>query len=218
MKIFLLGATGRTGKHVVNEVIQKGYELNCLVRDAKKIKVSNDRLKIFEGSPENDSDLERAMRDCQAIINVLNVSRNSDFPWSELRTPETFLSNVTKHVIRLAESQHIKRIIVCSAWGVSETKKDLPGWFRWFIDNSNIGYAYRDHERQEELLMKSDLLWTFVRPAGLTNFKKYQRVVESYNNVPKPSMTITRLSLAKYLVDALTNDTLIQKAPVISGK
>ena len=97
-------------------------------------------------------------------------------------------------------------------------KKELPGWFRWIIDNSNVGYAYRDHERQEELLMKSNLPWTIVRPEGLLNFKKYQEVIESYNHVPKPEMTITRLTVAKYLVDAISNGGLIHKTPTISGR
>ena len=198
MKIFLLGATGRTGKFVVDEALQRGHELNCLVRDPQKIKSVHERLKVFEGSPDNITDLERAIENCEAIINVLNVSRNSDFPWAKLRTSPMFLSYVMKNVIELAARHKVKRIIACSAWGVAETKNDLPRWFRWLIDNSNIGYTYRDHERQEKLLMSSALSWTIVRPAGLTNFKKYQQIIESYNNEPKPRMTINRISLAKY--------------------
>ena len=164
MKILLLGATGRTGKLVVDEALQRGYELNCLVRDPQKIKSVHERLKVFEGSPEKKSDLEASIKNCEAIINVLNVSRNSDFPWSKLRTPPMFLSEVMKNVIELAENHKVKRIVVCSAWGAAETKNDLPPWFRWFIDNSNIGYTYRDHERQEKLLMKSHAVMDYSSP------------------------------------------------------
>ncbi len=75
-----------------------------------------------------------------------------------------FLSDVMKNVIELAEIHKVKRIIACSAWGAAETKKDLPAWFRWFIDNSNIGYTYRDHERQEKLLMNSKLIVDHCSP------------------------------------------------------
>ena len=218
MKILLLGASGRTGKLVVDEALQRGHELNCLVRDPQKIKSVHERLKVFQGSPEKKSDLEASIKNCEAIINVLNVSRNSDFPWSKLRTPPMFLSDVIKNVIELAENHNAKRIVVCSAWGAAETKNDLPAWFRWLIDNSNIGYTYRDHERQEKLIMKSNLPWTIVRPVGLTNFKKYQEIVESFNNKPKPRMTVNRISLAKYLVEAISIESLVYKAPVISGK
>ena len=129
-----------------------------------------------------------------------------------------FLSYVMKNVIELAAIHKVKRIIACSAWGAAETKNDLPAWFRWLIDNSNIGYTYKDHERQEKLLMSSTLSWTIVRPTGLTNFKKYQQIIESYNNKPKPRMTINRISLAKYMVEAITDERLIHKAPTISGR
>ena len=218
MKIFLLGATGRTGKLVVYEALQRGHELNCLVRDAQKIKSAHEHLKIFEGSAERRSDLEAPMKTCEAIINVLNISRNSDFPWAKLRTSPAFLSDVMKNIIELAEINKIKRIVACSAWGAAETKKDLPSWFRWLIDNSNIGYTYKDHERQEKLLMSSALSWTILRPTGLTNFKKYQHIIESYNNEPKPRLTINRISLAKYMVEAITDERLKFKAPTISGR
>ncbi|MEO0331023.1 MAG: hypothetical protein AAF223_04960, partial [Bacteroidota bacterium] len=45
-------------------------------------------------------------------------------------------------------------------WGVADSINDIPKWFRWFIDNSNIGVAYQDHERQEKILSKSSLDWT----------------------------------------------------------
>jgi putative NADH-flavin reductase len=218
MKILLLGATGRTGKYIVGETLQRGYELNCLVRDAQKIKTVHERLKVFQGSSEKLSDLEQAIKNCDAIINILNISRSSDFPWAKLKTPPMFLSGVMKNVIELAEIHNIKRIIACSAWGAAETKKDIPVWFRWLIDKSNIGLTYRDHERQEKLLMTSRLLWTIVRPAGLTNSKKYQQIIESYNNKPKPKMTINRISLAKYMVEAITDQRLVHKVPTVSGR
>ena len=68
MKILLLGATGRTGKYVADEALQRGYELNCLVRNARTINTAHERLKLFEGSPENLSDLEKAIKNCEAII------------------------------------------------------------------------------------------------------------------------------------------------------
>ena len=45
----------------------------------------------------------------------------------------------------------LRRLVLTSAWGAGETAAEIPGWFRWFIQNSNIGPAYRDHERQEAL-------------------------------------------------------------------
>jgi hypothetical protein len=123
-----------------------------------------------------------------------------------------------KKVISVATAKNINRIVVCTAWGTSDTRNDLPKWFSWFINNSNIGVAYRDHELQEKLLQQSELKWTIVRPSGLTNSKKPQTVIESYQNLPKPKLTINRGEVARYMITAITNDGLIGKMPVISGK
>lgn len=216
MKILLLGATGRTGKLVLQEAIDKNYTVNCVVRSLPAFNHPN--VRFFIGNPGDENILSEAMHGCEAIINVLNISRTSDFPWSPLRTPQTFLSDTMKKVVSLAVAKNINRIVVCTAWGTSDTRNDLPKWFSWFINNSNIGIAYRDHERQEELLQQSTLKWTIVRPSGLTNSKKPQRVMESYQNQPKPTLTISRSAVAGYLIMAVTNDNLIGKMPVVSGK
>ncbi len=216
MKILILGATGRTGKLILEVALYQGYEINCLVREPKKIDVNHKNLKIYTGSPERISELENAMQDCDGIISALNISRKSDFPWSKLRTPKTFLSDAMKNVISLTDKNGINRLVVCSAWGVSETKKEIPFWFKWFIENSNIGIAYEDHERQEKIITSSHLKWTIVRPTGLTNFKKEKKIIESYNNEPKPKLTISRINVAKYMVNALSDNELIGKKPTIS--
>ena len=89
MKILLLGATGRTGKLVLQNALNNGHQVNCLSRNSERITPMGG-LKIFEGSPKNKTDLEKAVSDCDAIISVLNISRKSDFPWAPLRTPKPF--------------------------------------------------------------------------------------------------------------------------------
>lgn len=79
------------------------------------------------------------MQGCDAVLSTLNITRYSDFPWSSLRTPETFLSNTIQKVLAIAADLNLKRIIIISAWGDHETRQDIPFWFRWLIDRSNIG-------------------------------------------------------------------------------
>ncbi len=217
MKIAVLGATGRTGKLVLNRALELGYEVKCLARESGRI-TNRDGIGVIEGNCNSKRDLEQLVNGCDGIINVLNISRKTDFPWAGLKTPKNYLSEVMAHLIPIAENSRVKRIVICSAWGVGETKKDIPKWFRWLIDNSNIGMAYRDHERQEEILVKSKIDWTIVRPSGLTNSKKTEIIKESFDNKPKPSLTISRQSVAQYLCDSLDKDSLVQKKVVISKK
>tara|TARA_B100000963_G_scaffold185923_1_gene161614 strand:+ start:1219 stop:1884 length:666 start_codon:yes stop_codon:yes gene_type:complete len=215
MRILIIGATGRTGKLVLRIALEQGYKVNCLARFTNRIK-KREGLKIFEGNPTNEIDLKKAIFECDYVISVINISRKSEFPWARLRSPKTFISDVMTLVVKIAGDMNIKRISTCSAWGVSETKKDIPKWFNWFINNSNIGIAYEDHERQEKIISESNLNWTIVRPVGLTNSKKAEKIIESINNKPRPSILISRESVARYLVESLENSSLIGKKVVIS--
>ena len=105
-----------------------------------------------------------------------------------------------------------------SAWGAKETKQDVPGAFRFLINRSNIGVAYRDHEAQEDLLAESELNWTILRPVGLTNKEIDEEVIISENNSPKPAMTISRKTVANMLLRSLSDSELNCRRIVISGK
>jgi len=214
-KILLLGATGRTGKRVLEAAIQQGFQVNCLGRNIARIE-KRTNVELLEGDPRKESDLLGAMQGCQYLINTLNISRESDFPWSRLRTPEMYLAETMFNIEAIASKNNLKRIVTCSAWGVSESRIDIPWWFKWMIENSNINAAYIDHERQEEILKRSNLPWTIVRPVGLTNGRSVQKIRETFGVTPWPRLTINRRSLAGYLVQALTNEQLLHKVVVVS--
>jgi hypothetical protein len=156
------------------------------------------------------------MQGCEAILSALNISRKYEFPWSGLRTPKDFLSVTMKNIVELRGQNHIRRVVFTSAWGVFETRKDLPRWFRWLVDHSSLRYQYQDHERQEEVAMNSDLDWTAVRPAFLTNSKKYKEVFVSEDNSPKPNWFISRRNLAAFMLTVLEKNLYLCQSPVVS--
>lgn len=218
MQILLLGATGRTGKRILQALLAKQYAVRVIVRDADKVKVASPNLQVSVCDVFDQADLAHAAAGCSAIISALNISRTSDFPWSALRTPKTFLSDTMSSVIQVATEARIDRIIVCSAWGVNETRKDIPKWFKWLIDHSNIGAAYLDHGKQERMLVHSGLDYTIVRPVALTNFRTLAPVVVTSGDQPRPSLFISRKAVADFMVDLLANDRYRRNVITISQK
>lgn len=215
MKLLILGATGRTGHWVLQLALERGFKVHALVRFPEKLQF-HENLKVFIGNASNFQNLSEAAIDCNAVINVLNISRKTDFPWSKLRTPKHYLSDVMSNLIKILPDLNINPLIVCSAWGVGDSKKDLPFWFRFLVDYSNIGVAYKDHERQEKILESSTLDWVIVRPTGLTNSSKIQEVNIIENNCGKPNLTIGRKTLASFLLDCLTEKDYWCKRVIVS--
>lgn len=216
--ILILGSTGRTGKWLLDEALKRGYSVNVLVRDKSKVP-PHKQLRVFEGNTANKNDLMNAVKDCEIVLSALNISRNSDFPWAKLKASKLFLSQTMQNLIEIGGVGKLKKVIFTSAWGVSETKKDIPWWFRWLIDNSNIGVAYQDHERQEKLLDNALLNFTAVRPVGLTKSLVTQKVrVTLENNTPTPNLTISRLTTAKFMLDCMEQNLYNRQKPIISAE
>jgi uncharacterized protein YbjT (DUF2867 family) len=216
MKLLILGSTGRTGRLIVAEALKQGHDINVLIRDKNKHSFNPKSITIFEGLPTSRNDLSGAMWGCEAVISALNISRTSDFPWAKLRTPKNFLSESMANTIVTAKQQNINRIITTSAWGVNETKHELPLWFRWLIEYSNISWGYIEHEAQEELLNRSDLNWTSVRPTILTNYKKERPMKITYSKTPKPSLFISRYNVAQFIIGILQNQQYYKRSLTIS--
>lgn len=218
MHILILGATGRTGRILLAEALKRGHRVTVLVSHKGSLKINPDLVEVYEGTPLNKYTLSDAMSGCDAILSTLNISRISDFPWSRLRTSKDFLSASMKHIVEAANEKHVKRIIIITAWGVAETKKDIPFWFKWLIDNSNIRYPYGDHAQQEALLKGSQTNWTIIRPVGLKDSEKEKEIKVTLNNDPKPSLTISRRNVALFMLDVLEQNLYSKQCPVISEK
>ena len=216
MKVLILGGSGRLGMWLLRSALRGGHAVHAIVRDTSRITIKDERLVLFPGNPTDKNVLLDALGDCDAVVSALNISRKTDFPWAPLRTPKTFLSDVMAQLLAAGDSTSLKKIVICSAWGVGESEREIPGWFRWFINNSNVGAAYQQHHEQEILLRDSPFNWTIVRPVGLTNSKKSMELKISYDNKPKPSLTISRKDVAKFMIDTLFDESFTRKMPVIS--
>jgi len=104
MKVFLLGSTGRLGNEILKNLIARKIYTTVLIRNQEKIKWDSEYLDVFVGNPLEIDKLDEAMSNCNIIINALNISRNSDFPWSKLRAPKTLLSETISTLLTLVKS------------------------------------------------------------------------------------------------------------------
>ena len=203
---------------MLNEALKRGHTVNVLVSHKSSVKVKSELVDIHEGTPLNKFTLAESMNGCEAILSTLNISRITDSPWANLRTSKDFLSASMEIILELARERHISRIIISTAWGVAETKKDIPFWFRLLINNSNLRFPYRDHARQEEMLKYSGINWTIVRPSILTDSESEKKIQVTLNNIPKPSLRISRKNVALFMLDVLEKNLYRRECPVISEK
>lgn len=217
-RILVLGGNGRTGRDVIDLALERGWGVNALVRRADSIQQQSDQLAVTEGTPMQVDAVAKAMVGVDAVVSTLNNGRTSDNPWAKPTSPVDLMQVSVRNAIDNMYVQGIRRISVLSAAGVGDSFADSPWVFRQLIRRSNMRQAFDDHNAVDELLRQSDVDWTQARAMGLAGREPKGRLVLSYSKTPKPGMMIARRTVAAFLLDSLTDDSLIGKAPVISER
>lgn len=215
-KIAIFGATGRTGKHLVAEVVSRGYTPVCLVREKSKEKITDKKAFSIFGSPLEYQDVWETIEGCDAVLIALNISRKYNWPWAKVVTPSNLLDIASKNIVRAMNELGVRRVITVSAWGVGDSYSEVNWLFRFLINNTKVGIAYEGHEDQERVFRKSGLDWTSVRPVVLTSESWILPVRVSFRGEKKLRMTVGRKDVAKFMLDILDDEKYFQTTPSIS--
>jgi uncharacterized protein YbjT (DUF2867 family) len=205
MKILVLGATGRTGKLFAQLATAQNHQVTAIIRNKKDAILP--KVNYIEGLPIDEQLLTKALQGMDAVVVSLNINRTSDSPFAKVVSPLTLISDSVKAVCSAMEKNNVKRIVSISASGVGDSWNHMFLVVRWLIRYSNIWKAYEDHGRQEQILRKSGLDWTIVRPVMLNDkdSDEYKAVVG------KPSGgSISRKGVAKFILDSLESEKYVK--------
>ncbi|RJP78397.1 MAG: NAD-dependent epimerase/dehydratase family protein [Candidatus Zixiibacteriota bacterium] len=74
MRIFVTGATGFIGSHLVRRLQGSPHQLRCLVRSTSNTRPLQEAgLELFDGDIADRASLVEGMKDCDAVINLANL-------------------------------------------------------------------------------------------------------------------------------------------------
>ena len=217
MKILLFGATGRTGKLILQKALKDGHEVTAIVRDQSKLNGLN--AKLIQGTPYDKETVKKAIGNCAVVISTLNVSRVSDNPWAKLRSPKDTISRSIQNALEVMKENEVRRIIVMGVLGASKSWSKMPFIFRLVVSSSNLKYTFEDHTQQEELLARSDSDWTVIRLPMLTNDESEKEIiVKTLNDNKKLNRKINRESVARFILNILKDENYYKSIVGISNK
>jgi uncharacterized protein YbjT (DUF2867 family) len=77
--------------------------------------------------------------------------------------------------------------------------------------------VYEDKKGQENLVCASDLDWVLVRPMVLNDKPAKRTVLAEIDLSRIHGGTISRADIAQFVVEQLTDDTWLRRAPLIIG-
>ena len=216
MKVLVLGATGRTGKLIIEEAIKRGHKVSAIARDPEKIK--SYPIDITRGTPYDYETVEKALAGCDAVINTLNVSRKSDNPWAALAAPVDLISRSAANAIQAMEKAGISRFVALSTIGAGSSWKRSPAILKLMVSMSNLKYAFRDHDRQEELLEQSAMDYTICRAPMLSQKPNNTGAVAVAEGQRPPGMALSRNTAAGFFLDIIEGKKHIRETIHVFNK
>ncbi len=205
MKIFLIGATGKTGRELVKQGLEGGHSITALVRNPNKFKLSDPKLKIIKGNVLKPDSFEKLVQGQDVVISALGHKR--------FFIPTKILSKGTKNIIEAMNKHHVKRFLCITSLGVNDSRFKLGLYYTLFTVPVILLFYFLDKSRQEKVIMKSELDWTIIRPGQLTNGRKRTNYKHGHN-VGSYILTkmISRASVAHFILNQLEDQTSIRKA------
>jgi putative NADH-flavin reductase len=201
----VFGATGATGHQIIEQALLAGHEVVAFARNPDALKISHPQLKIVQGDAQDAARVSQAIAGQDAVLSAIGINR---------RSTKTICTDSTRNIIAGMTEHGVRRLIILSAYGASETK-DTARYskvLRFFI-----GKRVEDKDRQEELVRASDLDWVLVRPPLLTNGRQQGRYRIGLRLPIKLFSNVSRADVAAFMLKQLTDDTYLRQAPTITN-
>ena len=74
MKVVVFGGAGRTGKHVIVQLLARGHEVTAVVRRPGDFALSYERLHVIAGDALKPQTFEAALQGQDSVLSALGVT------------------------------------------------------------------------------------------------------------------------------------------------
>jgi putative NADH-flavin reductase len=205
-RILIIGATGRTGRHLVSQALDRGYAVTAFARDPSSIELRHPRLSIAQGNVLDRASVEAAMAGHHAVISALGHRQY----WSLRRTH----AEGTRNILLAMQRHGVRRLVCLTSLGIGDSAGRLGMPYNLLVIPLLLPIYFWDKARQERVIAQSDVEWIIVRPGSLNNGVKRERVntgtrVGSY----LWTVRVSRANVADFMLNQLTSDTYLRSAP-----
>ena len=208
MELVVMGATGRTGRLVVDRALAEGHWVTAFTRQPEEVTRGPDRLAVVPGDVTDADAVRDVIAGKDAVIFVLGVRNRS--------TTTVFSEGIT-NVARAMEAKGVRRVMAVSTAGLDlSVRMPLPRRFvATYIVERLLRNIYLDLARMEDELEASDTDWTVVRATALTSGPASGNYRTASEGLDRPGR-IGRADLADYLVSRLASPPTYRKKVTIS--
>lgn len=209
MKLTIFGATGGTGKQLVQQALADGHDVTVYARTPSRLAVTHDRLTVVPGNMDEPTKIRQAVAGADAVISALGPTSN---------TPDRPLTQGMQHIIAAMEEQHVLRLIAATGAGVADPN-DRPSFIGRLFGLALRLFARHvlaDSQGMVAVIRHSDLNWTLARAPRLNDKPGTGQIKVGYAG-QGPGTQLSRADFARFMLDQLEIETWSRKAPMLSN-
>lgn len=208
MKLAIFGATGRTGRPLVEQALAAGHEVVALVRTSAKLPTQNSRLTVIQGDAMNASDVEKTVQGTDAVLSALGQTKDS---------PKDMQTVATRNIIAAMKKYDVRRLVSLTGAGV-DAPQDQPKLVNHLIKfalKTLSGHALQDGINHATAIHDSGLDWVIVRGPRLNEGPHTGKYRVGWVGV-NTDTRISRADVADFMLKQVTDNAYLHKMPMIS--
>jgi len=160
MKFVVLGATGGVGLEIVRQALARNHHVKAFVRSDERLKPFADYIAIERCDLLNAAALEKAIRGSDAILSGFGPR----LPIS--KSDATLLRDFAAALTRAMHQAAVRRVVIVSTAFLFKDAILPPAHL---FGRLLFPGVVKDATAMEQIILKSGLDWTLVRPPQLTD-------------------------------------------------
>lgn len=205
MRLFVVGSSGRTGRLVVQQALERGHRVTAFTRRPEAVTITHPRLAVVRGDGLVATDLA-GIAGHDAVISIVAAP--------DLK-PTTLAERVTRNLVQVMSRTGVSRLVVTSSHALVATKPRLALALVRLV----LRHAYADARTMEKVVRDSGLDWRIVRANRLVDKPAVGSVVRmpDGHDFPGGANELTRADLAATLLDVVADDSLARQAIEVTG-
>lgn len=205
-KIAVIGGGGRTGQYLVNQLIEKGYSLKLLLRKPENFTIQSPLIEIVHGDVLNLETVRILLHGCDAVLSTAGQRQGEPLVASQASV--NILEAIGDRPVRYVLLAGLNVDTPSDQKG-EETAK-ATGWMR-----ATFPAIHNDRQKSYSILAESNVEWVMVRVPYIEFNGNRAGVKVSATDAP--GAKIDAADIAGFMIDQLTDDTWLGKAPFISN-
>jgi putative NADH-flavin reductase len=201
VRLTVFGATGRTGRHVLEQGLSRGHAITAFTRRPHELESVDSRVTVVRGDGRDPRAVLQAIEGADAAILII--------PGGSRKDPHV-ATDVARTVVGAMIQAGTSRLVVTSAYPIVGSGR------RSAILRLLFATPYADVRAMEGIVSTSQLDWTIARLNRLSNRQPTGNLHITPDLLPRP-VGLSRSDAATALLDIVEEPTLARIALNIAG-